>query len=53
MTVFFILFFLVVLEQTFEHKEQDEFFKKRDIHVGEIVHSDSSQIDIKFNKNKK
>lgn len=48
--VFFILFLLVVLEQTSEPNNRDEFFKKKDIQVGEIVQSDSSRIDVKFNK---
>ena len=50
MMIFFILFILVILEQTPETNDRDEFFKKRDAQVGEIMHSDSSHINIKFNK---
>ena len=37
MMIFFILFLIVILEQTPEINEQDDFFKKRDVQVGEIV----------------
>ena len=50
MMIFFILFLIVILEQTPETDDRDEFFKKRDIQVGEIVNPDSSYIDIKNNK---
>ncbi len=48
--IFFILFILVILEQTPETNDRDEFFKKRDAQVGEIMHSDSSYVVIKKNK---
>jgi hypothetical protein len=50
MMIFFILFILVILEQTPETNDQDEFFKKRDVQVGEITHPDSSRISVKINK---
>ncbi len=50
MMIFFILFLIVILEQTPETNEQDEFFKKKDVQVGQIVNPDSSHVDIKFNK---
>ena len=50
MMVFFILFLFVILEQTPETNDRDEFFKKKDIQVGEIVHSDSSYVVVKKNK---
>ena len=50
MMVFFILFLLVILEQTPETNDRDEFFKKRDVQVGEITYSDSSYVVSKKNK---
>ena len=50
MMIFFILFLLVILEQTPEINERDEFFKKKDVQVGGILNPDSSHTDIKFNK---